>query len=72
MFDRLVEALGLSSGKLEEGEKSLEVKTLLREYSDVFALDKSELRCTNIIRHSIDTGDHCPVKQPLYRTTDCA
>ena len=30
---------------------------------DVFALDNSELGCTRLVRHEIDTGEHPPVKQ---------
>ena len=33
----------------------------LFEYNHLFALDKSELGFTNIITHSIDTGDHTPI-----------
>ena len=40
---------------------------LLREYSDVFALNDSELGCTDVICHRIETGDHVPVRQPPYR-----
>lgn len=42
-----------------------ELKSLLKESTDVFA---SELGCTNIVRHIIDTDTHMPVKQPPYRT----
>ena len=43
-------------------------KQLLKKSTDVFALNDSELGCTDIVSHSIDTGDKPPVKQPPYRT----
>ena len=40
----------------------------LMENADVVAVDESELRHTTIIKHSIDTGDHPPIKQCPRRT----
>ena len=34
----------------------------------MFALDDSELGCTDVLTHVIDTGDHAPIKQQPYRT----
>ena len=45
-----------------------QLKTLIAEHHDVFALDNSELGCTSVLRHSIDTGDHRPLKLQPYRT----
>jgi hypothetical protein len=42
--------------------------SLLSSYSDVFAVDVSELGTTALVMHSIDTGDHRPVRQPVRRT----
>ena len=44
------------------------LKEVLAESTDVFALDDSELGCTSLVQHSIDTRDHHPVKQQPYRT----
>ena len=44
------------------------LKEVLAESTDVFVLDDSELGCTSLVQHSIDTGDHKPVKQQPYRT----
>ena len=33
------------------------LKELISEYLDIFALDPTELRCTDLITHSIDTED---------------
>ena len=38
------------------------------KFSDVFALDDSELGCTNILQHSVNTRDHPPIKQQPHRT----
>ncbi len=46
----------------------MQLRKLLEEYSDVFSLDDSELGCTNLVQHVIDTGDHPPIKQQPYRT----
>jgi len=37
------------------------MKDLISEFSDVFALDNSELGCTDILQHSVNTGDHLPI-----------
>ena len=36
---------------------------MLTYYVDLFALDPSELGTTDVVTHSIDTGDHRPVRQ---------
>jgi len=37
---------------------------LMEEYSDIFALDAAELGSTNLVTHSVDTGDLSPICQP--------
>ena len=37
---------------------------LIEEYSDIFALDATELGCTNLVTHFIDTGNSPPIRQP--------
>jgi len=44
------------------------LRDLVGAYSDVFALNDSELGCTDIVQHVIETGDHPPIKQQPYRT----
>ena len=34
----------------------------------MFALDDTELGCTDILQHTIDTGGHPPIRQQPYRT----
>ena len=38
---------------------------LMSEFIDVFAL---ELGCTDLVEHTINTGDHSPVRQQPYCT----
>lgn len=45
-----------------------ELVTLLASYSDVFTLDSIELGTTDVVTHSIETGDHRPTRQPVRRT----
>ena len=40
----------------------------MRKSTDVLALDDSELGCTDVVYHKIETGDHLLVRQPPYRT----
>ena len=42
-------------------------RELVGEYSNTFALDSMELGTTELVTHSIDTGDSHPVHQPLKR-----
>ena len=63
-FEKLVEVLGISPGKLSPDQMQ-ELKSLLHDCSDVFALTDQEMGCTGIVRHSIDTG---PIKPQPYRT----
>ena len=65
-YQRLLEALELPEELGNDEMKQL--KELLRESADVFALDDSELGCTDLVRHVIDTGDHSPLRQPPHRT----
>ena len=50
----------------EEDRASL--KALLISYADIFALDSSELGTTQLVTHSINTGQHLPIKQQVRRT----
>ena len=45
-----------------------QIQSLVAAYSDVFAMDASELGSTDLVTHSIDTEDHRPVRQPVRRT----
>ena len=60
----LEESLRLDSEYLTE-EQVMRVSTLVKEYADVFALDSSELDSTDLVTHSVNTGDTPPIKQPI-------
>ena len=45
-----------------------QLRAVVSSFSDVFAMDQSELGRTDLIKHSIDTGGQGPVKQLPYRT----
>ena len=38
------------------------------EFSDVFALDGTEVGCTQLVEHTTDTGEHAPIHQQPYCT----
>jgi len=59
---RLLDYLQLREAQLSEEELS-QLQQLLRENADVFALDPSELGSTDLVTHTIDTGDHTPIRQ---------
>ena len=64
--ERLLTALDLEQGDLTE-QQFQELKTVIVQNADVFALKDSELGCTNVVQHEIYTGDHPPIKQPIRR-----
>ena len=49
-------------------EQLILLRFLVAEYSDIFALDKSELGVTDIVSHTIDTSSNPPIRQPVRRT----
>ena len=55
------DALGLPLSKPIQ-EQSQKLENLIREYADVFALTDDELGHTDIVEHTIDTGDYSPIK----------
>ncbi len=55
--------LPVNSLKQEEVEK---LRTLLVDFSDVFAFSDAELGCTDVLQHPIDTGEHAAFKQQPY------
>ena len=64
---KLFSQLGADFSQLVKEDRET-LKTLLSSYSDVFALDPSELSTTDLVTHSIYTDQHLPIKQPLRRT----
>ena len=64
--EKLLDQLQLQLDHLGEEDRA-KLVSVLRGYTDVFALTSSELGTTSITEHSIDTGDHPPICQPLRR-----
>ena len=42
--------------------------SVLTSFSDTFALDQSQLGRTDLVEHSIETGEQRPIRQLPYRT----
>ena len=63
----LFDQLNLQVDHLSLNERQ-QLKELIASYSDVFALDSSELGTTGLVKHDINTRDHPPIKQPVRRT----
>ena len=64
---RLLEQLEMRVDHLTS-EQQEQLKNVIVQHADVFALDSSELGTTGVTTHSINTGDHYPIRQPLRRT----
>lgn len=43
------------------------VAHLFKEYEDIFAVKDGPLKCTGIVKHKINTGNHPPIAKPPYR-----
>lgn len=44
-----------------------ELTGLISLFSDVFALNASELGTTTLVQHVFHTGEHMPIRQPVRR-----
>ena len=58
----------LEDTELTPDQESSAVKMILR-YLDVFTGPNGEYGRTHLVKHTIDTGDHKPVRQPARRLT---
>ena len=56
----LLNRLMISESNLTEEQLTL-LRSLVAEYSDIFALDMSELGVTDIVSHTVDTGSSPPI-----------
>ena len=63
---RLLHVLNLEGSALTRGQQE-QLKDLLLESPDLFALDPSELGSTDVVRHTIDTGNSKPIHQQARR-----
>ena len=50
-------------------EQRQQLEALLPSYSDVFSARDQDYGCTNVVKHSIKTGDASPCRQRAYRTS---
>ena len=48
-------------------EQQVQLINVLKKYTDVFAHSDSDLGCTNILEHAVDTHGHTPILQRSYR-----
>ena len=69
-FIKVAKQMGftLDNSTLTEVEKE-KCMAFLGKNRDIFAMDLSELGCTNIYKHRIETGDAPPQRQRFYRTS---
>ena len=59
---QLLEALRLENTDLPREELD-QLRSLVEEFGELFALDSSELGRTSVVTHEINTGEHCSVRQ---------
>ena len=48
-------------------EENSQLLSLLDEFSDTFSSSENDLGWTDVVTHTIDTGDSQPIRQPLRR-----
>ena len=65
--DELLRQLDLHLEHLTQTQQG-ELIYLISSYADTFALDPSELGKTHLVTHSINTGEHQPIRQTIRRT----
>ena len=65
-LERLMAELQLSPGDQTQ-DQFQQLQQLISDNADVFALDDSELGCTSLVQHRIETGNQSPIKQPIRR-----
>lgn len=60
--------LNVDSSKLDGNQKA-KLEALLAKYDDIFAYTPDQLGRSSIVQHTIDTGDHQPIRLRSYRTS---
>ena len=65
-MEQLWKSLSINEVSLQQKDQA-KLKELVEKYSELFALNSTELGCTTLIEHSINSGDHQPIKQLLER-----
>ena len=64
--EALLNTLDLGPAKLEDEERR-RLRELVLEYAQLFALNPSELGFTDVVQHTINTGDSRPLRQQPRR-----
>ena len=59
----LLQQLGDDGRQSIDGEARKQLQELLLAFEDTFAMDENELGCAHNVAHTIDTGDHQPIRQ---------
>ena len=57
----------LAAGESLTQEEQQQLFLVALEFEDIFALQSNDFGRTSKIRHSINTGDHQPIRQPVWR-----
>ena len=65
--DQLLDLVEMGEDNLSEEEQT-RLKQFLTTNAGVFALDQSELETTDVVTHTVNTGDHSPIRQHPRRT----
>ena len=60
-YEQIVDALSLPVSNVSNDQLT-QLKSLVAEFPDIFAFSDVELSCTDLIKHSIDTGNHPSIK----------
>ena len=63
---RLLEQLALQLDHLDQPQKE-ELTRLITSFTEIFALDATELGTTTLVEHVVNTGDQAPIRQPVRR-----
>ena len=63
---RLLEQLALQLDHLDQPQKE-ELTRPITSFTDIFALDATELGTTTLVEHVVNTGDQAPIRQPVRR-----
>ena len=50
-------------------DQQVKLKSLLKQYDDVFAHTPDQLGRSSVVKHTIDTGTHPPIRLRSYRTS---
>ena len=66
-YKQLLKTLSLPESDVNPAQM-VQLKKLLADNTDVFALNDVKLGCTDLVQHAIETGSHSSVKQQPYRT----